>query len=543
MGRLEKLKSFLEEKLDFFKKVEDSEDEDEEKKYEAKIAKKMGEEHAKKFREASERTKRKAEDEKYASKLEKKMGKGAGKKFLEASRRSEQDTKGVPKQDGSGEGKRKNKGRGECEEEEQEEEGKGKKDMNITNDFIRTDFQVINDSALGGYVVRDGPYQYGIKENGEPIIRYKKWDNLQEAYGSLSTVMGYGSRYNDSHYEADDRMIGYWDNFKLIPKGEKGPTPPYIDNEHNRVWAKLNTIQDIDKLSDLELENLKNLPVSASYEDLGDDQTQVVGKVYHIATSLNKTEQDRCSTMGGSSCNISPLGDLTNHDQNLKGAISTHDFDDNNNGVLRAANKEPPTNKKINDAIMGKDKKKKPEDTIEEDAMKTNDEGEAPPYEKEKKEPLLEEEDEQNPKQAKKKKDTVEIPIETYEDLIKRMEDMETNAKKNEPLLSKIAKETESKDAKDFEDLQEVLQKEPYEVSKEKIEGKDLAWLRDKKDFLDSLPMIKDFYENEPITHEDVNKHLFDFEPIQDDPVGEIFNKTQMRTKRTLDFLAGGSDD
>jgi hypothetical protein len=427
-----------------------------------------------------------------------------------------------------------------------------KVEYEIQNDFITTDFQVINDTSLGGYVVRDGPYQYGTDAQGKPIVKYKKWDNLKEAYGSLNKVIGYGSRYNDSHYEADDRMIGYWDTFKLIPKGTKGPTEPYVDEKYNRVWSKLNTHKDILELSDLDLEDLKKLPVSSSYQDLGEGDQQIVGKVFHIATSLNKTEQDRCSSMDGTPCNVSPIGD-TIHDQNIKGDNKpTHDFD-NNNGVLSADLSQPPTNKKKNDAKdMPKEKKKEPEveqDTIKEptediepteDAMKTTDKGAAPSYEKEDKKPLLEENaDETAPNQPTKKKDTIEVPIETMEDLLKRMDDLESKAKENEPMLTKIAEDNKAKDAKDFEDLQESLQKEPYNVPKDTIEGKDLAWLKDKKDFLDSLPMIQDFIREQPLTHEDVNKHLFDFESPQNDPLAEVFSRAQQDFKRANDFGDG----
>ena len=418
-----------------------------------------------------------------------------------------------------------------------------KKDFEIVSDFITTDFHVINDSTLGGYVVRDGGFEYGKDDHGNPIVRYKDGENLKDVYGNLNYAIAYGSRYQDSHYEADNRMIGYWDKFKYIPKGTPGiyhtEEKPDIDENYNRVWARLNTSKDITELSDLSPENLINLPASASYEDLGKGNKQIVGQVYHIAVSLNKNEQDRCSTLQGTPCNVSLI-----QDHSLIEAESAADNDITiNNGVLRADFSQPPTNKKKDDANMGKNKKEEEpkieEDTVEpteeEKDMKTTDEGEAPPYEKEEKEPLLEEENESKPK----KKDLVEIPIKTFEDLQQRIVQLEESAKRSEDLLSKYKEENEVKEAKDFEELAAVLEKEPYSVPKETIEGKDLAWLKDKKDFLDSLPMIQDFFKEKALTHEDVNKYLFDFEPQSQDPMDLVFNDAQQKGKIALDFIKG----
>jgi len=276
--------------------------------------------------------------------------------------------------------------------------------MKIKDD-ITSDFIQVNDSTLAGYVVRSGPYQYGEK------IKYKNGKNLKTAY-NIPYAIAYGSREADSHTEADDRMIGYFDNFVHVPKGHSGVYGDNdIDDKYDRIHSVLHTSKPIEELSDLK--EFKNLPVSGSYEDLGEGDHQVVGKVYHIAVSLNANEKDRCSTAGGPSCNVSLKNDFTVddfiekskdmiiHDQNLMEVISTEitdndqiklnkklhkklvglkkdtlrngdlfnmkgnlyklDFDNNNKyGILSVAtdleteSTQPPTNKIKSDETMGK---------------------------------------------------------------------------------------------------------------------------------------------------------------------------------------------
>lgn len=178
--------------------------------------------------------------------------------------------------------------------------------LRIENDFVP--FTRVNDSMLGGYITRDGPFLY------EKEVKYKEWKNIKDIYGNTTHMIAYGSKTADSHTERNDRMIGYFDNFVLVPKGEKGPYPDkdgnYIDNRFNRVATQLHTNKDAVDLSDLDKEDLIHLPVSASYDDIGKGNLQHISKLRHGAVSLNKNEMDRCSTLNGSSCNMSLISDF-----------------------------------------------------------------------------------------------------------------------------------------------------------------------------------------------------------------------------------------
>jgi hypothetical protein len=389
----------------------------------------------------------------------------------------------------------------------------------IVNDFIVSDFQVINDTTLGGYVVRDGPYQYGVNEYGEPIVKYKDWNNLKEAYGNLGKVVGYGSKYQDSHYEADNRMTGYWDSFTLVPKGTKGPTKPYVDEKYNRVWAKQHTNKDITELSDLDLKDLKNLPVSSSYDDLGDDEIQRVGKIHHIATSLNKNEQDRCSTMDGSSCNVSVMD--TVHDHSLIEVESATDSDINK-GVLRADFSQPPKKKNKKEKAMGKDKKDKDakeeddeeieEDTVETDVadgenkIMTGGEKKYPKGKVDGDDPQVEEKIKGSPYQENQKigaksKDMIELDV---------VKDMIAEAVK-QATEDAMKPFKEAKDAKKANDFRETLVKEPYGFSEDYLKDKSLTKLKEIKEDFEQSKAYKDFVEKaEDFGISDVNKSLFD---------------------------------
>jgi hypothetical protein len=227
------------------------------------------------------------------------------------------EKKGTPKKDGSGKGKRKNKGRGGCTEEEQEKKGKGQEETEKDHTYIETDFMPftrVNDLTFGGYFTRDGEFLYGN------TIKYKDWDNIQDVYGNVDHLIAYGSKKPDSHIEGEERFIGYFDTFELVPKGEKGPYPDkdgkYIDERFNRVAVKFHPNKDLKDLTDLQGDQVVQLPVSASYDDIGKGTIQHISKLHHGAVSLNKNELDRCSTLGGSACNLSLIQDFIDVSEN-----------------------------------------------------------------------------------------------------------------------------------------------------------------------------------------------------------------------------------
>ncbi|MFW9872571.1 MAG: hypothetical protein ACFFG0_05660 [Candidatus Thorarchaeota archaeon] len=378
-----------------------------------------------------------------------------------------------------------------------QKKAKKKKDFQVVNDFVTTDFQVINDSTLGGYIVRDGDYEYHAPD-GSITIKYKDWDNIQEAYGAINHAIAFGSRNPDSHTERDDKMIGYFDDFKFIPKGTKGPTKPYVDEKYNRVWARINTNKHITELSDLQLDDLRNLPVSASYDDYGYGDKQIIGKIHHIAVSLNKNERDRCSTAGGTPCNVSLSQD---HDHNLKEATTIAD-NDIKQGVLRADFSQPPTNKTKKMSTM-ENEKNKDQPKQEKDMSSTEE---------------IEEEAEEEVYDKEKKKDTafdMEAITQMVEDKIKASIKVEPQVDMSEfkAIVDYLKSEKEAIETKKVQDLKEILIKPPYNYKEDSIKEMSLQELEHAKKLRE---MQSDF---QPISGgaTEINKEIFmklsDFTP------------------------------
>lgn len=373
-----------------------------------------------------------------------------------------------------------------------QKKAKKKKDFQVVNDFVTTDFQVINDSTLGGYIVRDGPFDY----NG--IVKYKDWKNLKEAYGSLQKVIAFGSREQDSHTEQDDRMIGYFDDFKFIEKGQTGIYGENdVDENYNRIWGRLHTSKDIEDLSDLELDDLRNLPVSASYDDYGYGDKQIIGKIHHIAVSLNKNERDRCSTAGGTPCNVSLSQD---HDHNLKEATTIAD-NDIKQGVLRADFSQPPTNKTKKMSTMENEKNKdQPEQEKDMSSTEKTEEEDEEVYDKEKK------------KDTAFDMDTINKIV---EEKIKASIKAEPQVDMSEfkAIVDYLKSEKEAIETKKVQDLKEILIKPPYNYKEDSIKEMSLQELEHAKKLRE---MQSDF---QPISGgaTEINKEIFmklsDFTP------------------------------
>lgn len=79
--------------------------------------------------------------------------------------------------------------------------------------------------------------------------------------------------------------------------------------------------------------------------------------------------------------------------------------------------------------------------------------------------------------------------------------------------IQKLKDEREAKDAVKRKDLQELLVKAPYGYSEEKVKDMSLIELEHDKRAIEGTTLFKDFQEankEEPISHEDVDKSLFE---------------------------------
>jgi len=185
------------------------------------------------------------------------------------------------------------------------------------NDLLKTalehkikknNVKVRNDTVLEGVITRAGPFTY-YDDNGNKIIRYKKWDNIVDNIKNPENRMLplFGSKDIGSHIERDDRLIGFVDGW---------------NPDHNRqeLRGKVHTFEPIEKLSDLR--DPKDIQVSLSFYDNApeDSINQNITRFRHVAMSLNNVELDNCSSVDGyGRCIVSPVvSDMHNAEmQNL----------------------------------------------------------------------------------------------------------------------------------------------------------------------------------------------------------------------------------
>lgn len=224
------------------------------------------------------------------------------------------------------------------------------------------------------------------------------------------------------------------------------------------------------------------------------------------------------------------------------GMVGELDFDINQN--LKKSEEKQILKIKKSDTIMKKkkDKTEETEDTkdtedlIEEDAKMEIKDGQKVKVEAEGDDDEVEEKIKGDPYQdgnkkkgekfVKGNKDTVDINT----DLLKRIEALEAESKAKDVVYGKLAKKQEANDASDLEELKEVLQVKPYEVPLETMKDMSLEDLTKQKEFLDALPHIKDFYESDPLTYEDVNRIAVDMGGAQRaDPRTSVLEKAQVK--------------
>lgn len=150
------------------------------------------------------------------------------------------------------------------------------------------------DFTMEGMLTRSGEFDYRAEGQG---IKIKTPENLKWIAENTDHVPVFGKRERGSHQESEYSLIGFAHQFKYIPVGE-------VD-DYAHIYGKTELFKDIKDLSDLE--DPRELPVSFGFDDIGEGGVQKIIRLHHLAVSLNKIERDRCSTMDGPSCTISPV--------------------------------------------------------------------------------------------------------------------------------------------------------------------------------------------------------------------------------------------
>jgi hypothetical protein len=151
--------------------------------------------------------------------------------------------------------------------------------------------KIRQDFTMEGYMTRSGEFDYRAEGEG---IKTKTPENLKWVAENTEHVPVFGKRTMGSHKESETSLIGFAHNFNYIPPGQ-------ID-EYAHIHGEAEMFYDIHDLSDLDDPN--DLSVSFGFDDAGYGGVQEITKLHHLAVSLNNTEKDRCSTLGGPSCTI-----------------------------------------------------------------------------------------------------------------------------------------------------------------------------------------------------------------------------------------------
>ncbi len=113
----------------------------------------------------------------------------------------------------------------------------------------------------------------------------------------------------------------------------------------------------------------------------------------------------------------------------------------------------------------------------------------------------------------------------TIEDLLSRIDQLEKSSRKKEVFLKKYAKS-------ELKRIHDLLQEKPYSLDFEDIKSLTLQELKDKKAIYDTLPIVRDFSEPERLTHENVDKNIFDLQTTApDDSRTGVLQKAQEKFK------------
>ena len=164
--------------------------------------------------------------------------------------------------------------------------------MGVTSDFKEEEY------ILEGSMTRGGKFWY--PEGWEK----KNYYQLKDIYKEFDHLPAYGAMRYEGHNE--NEIIGFGYDWKFTDPNEEFPD--------GKIDSTIFIFPDIIQKYNLTKDDLIDIPVSVSqYDNANHNLTdiQYVTDLYHIAVSLDKTLQDRCSLKGGYPCRVSIIQDGT----------------------------------------------------------------------------------------------------------------------------------------------------------------------------------------------------------------------------------------
>jgi hypothetical protein len=270
----------------------------------------------------------------------------------------------------------------------------------------------------------------------------------------------------DSHNE--DRLIGFAYDW-------------VFDDDEERVYGHVQTFKDIQEISALREDLQDQFPVSIRFFDKSksDDLYQDIERVLHLAMSVDKTEQDRCSASGGKPCYVS-RADFT--EKPSSDGCSSRSIT-KNNGPAKIITQD------YNKTMTEKEKEEEKEKVDDEEDEDEDDE------EKDKKAAGADFEEEDD------EEDFVKISTEEYE----KLKATDSRLKQMEDFVGKLKKQEQARKKKEEIDLRAELAKDPR-VKSDFLEDKGLKEL---KIIQDSLTPLEDDNDGAEIP---LQKGIKDFE-------------------------------
>jgi hypothetical protein len=286
----------------------------------------------------------------------------------------------------------------------------------LASDFAEPPITVTDDAvALSGPLTRAGPFEYATG------VRYKDWDNLKHAFRHIKHVPAF-----NSHDEKE--LVGF------VP----GASLRFNDSTR-QVVGRVILFDDVAASLPPDAESLE-FPVSFRYEDDAppDSATQHVGRVYHLAVSLDRRDRDRCSTAGGAPCRVRAAPPDRSNLQQVFIPMSTHTY-----------------------------------------RKRTRDDADDAPPEKREKKDEEKKDDEEDDEDEKMNEDFVQVPKGEYEALqraARLADEQQAKFRAMEDFISELKAEQEAARVKRAATLRAELEKHPA-IRADFLEDKDLAAL------------------------------------------------------------------
>jgi hypothetical protein len=274
---------------------------------------------------------------------------------------------------------------------------------------------------FSGPITRPGDFEYA---DG---IRTKDYENLKEVSKKYSHIPAF-----DSHNE--NQILGFAYNLTDDPDLFMKSHPKYYElKDKEYIYAEGYSFHDTNITADM--------PVSIRFRDENEGlgiPEQKITDIRHLAISVNRTEQDRCSTAGGNSCFVT-FQDKQDFSENLE---------DQKEGEINMPEKEKK-----------EDKEKPPK----------GDKGKDSPVGKKKEDPPMDAEFETENKKAEKKEkeDFIRLPRSVWIKVQNDVSDMKEREKARDAEVSKIQL---SKIKSDF-----VNKEQHYKLKDDFVKNADLS--------------------------------------------------------------------